>query len=369
GGTIGGDGVGDENRDPGDRGIGSEILENYRSRGLDPRDTSYLSDQRSTRTRVRACAREKNSNNEYETSSSSQQTKGFSSEEPRSETRVKINNFAAARKTRLELRSKLLKSTRDARTERRKATGQTSKKFEWSKLDLLGNPVVSFDPNHPNRKQFMEVLAMPAKSSAQVKLVRKLGSEVSRIYERYRREAERNLGRSYSEYTVPEPHRRHCADAAVNCMLRGVTPRQLLEYWDSRVKDCTDGSLVIPSLTFLKSPSNIDRVVVSNLGKSGFSGGVEGRAGGRAGARPVELPRVNPLVRNPYSNTPGLDARLRPALERAGFRTQAFNDRYLLSIQLQAMGIASGKNIFLAKGKFRDMVLHAAREVYGRAAS
>ena len=137
----------------------------------------------------------------------------------------------------------------------------------------------------------------------------------------------------------------------MECMLRGVTPRQLLEYWDSRMKDFTDGRLALPTLTFLKSPENIDRVITSGFTSKGISVSASGNSEGKL--------RVS--ERNSYAETSGLDPRLRPTLERGGFATQAYNDRYLISIQHSAQSWAKGRHMILPEGKMRKMVIWAAR--------
>ena len=249
---------------------------------------------------------------------------------------------AAARTQRAALKA--------AKTARATATSRAPGAPDWSGLDQLGNPIVSFDPSHPRRTQFVNILARNPRDKHRTMLAKKIGAEFSRIYERYRRDAERRNGKSFSMYGVPEADRRHCEEAGINCLLAGVTPRQLLEYWDSRVADFTDGNLRIPSLTFLKSASNIDRVLTSSLGQQRERASVERK--------------LKAVDRNTFSGVGGLDARLRPALERHGFPTQAYNDRYLLSIQHNAIAIAKGKHIMLPDGRVRDMAMWAAKYLY-----
>lgn len=228
--------------------------------------------------------------------------------------------------------------------------------IDWAKLDQVGRPVVSFDPFSPERPRMLKVLKRDARDRTRSEIVRKLGVEFSRIYERYRRDAERRrTGMNSMLYEVQgDKERKACEEAAIQCILRSVTPRQVLEYWDKNIKDYTGGNMVIPPLTFLKSASAIDRVAASALGTVSKLEKLK--------SAPVS--KLRPQNRNTFSGTDGLDIRIRPTLERLGFKTQAYNDRYLLSIQHNALSIAAGKSIFLAEGRMRDFVMAVVGELY-----
>jgi hypothetical protein len=229
--------------------------------------------------------------------------------------------------------------------------------IDWSKLDQVGRPVVSFDPFNSERPRLIKVLKRDSRDSTRQVVVRKLGVEFSRIYERYRRDAERRaMGiNTHGLYEVQgDRERRACEEAAIQCVFRAVTPRQVLEYWDKNIVDYTGGNLTIPPLGFLKSASAIDRVAVSRQGTVSKMERLK---------KPTETPRIRATDRNTFSGTDGLDVRLRTTLESNGFKTQAYNDRYLLSIQHNALAVAGGKSIFLA-GKMRDMVMIAVEHLY-----
>lgn len=228
--------------------------------------------------------------------------------------------------------------------------------IDWAKLDQVGRPVVSFDPFSPERPRMLKVLKRDARDRTRSEIVRKLGVEFSRIYERYRRDAERRrTGMNSMLYEVQtDKERKACEEAAIQCILRSVTPRQVLEYWDKNIKDYTGGNMVIPPLTFLKSASAIDRVAASALGTVSKLEKLK--------SAPVS--KLRPQNRNTFSGTDGLDIRIRPTLERLGFKTQAYNDRYRLSIQHNALSIAAGKSIFLAEGRMRDFVMAIVGELY-----
>jgi len=256
-------------------------------------------------------------------------------------------------------REQIKKRTAKTNAEHRKfAKDRVAKKpIDWSRLDQVGRPVVSFDPFHEDRPRALRILGRDARDRTRQEIVRKYGVEFSRIYVRYRRDAERRkTGITAPDYMVRhEREQKACEEAAIQCVLRGVTPRQVLEYWDANIKNYTNNNLTIPPLNFLKSASAIDRVACSALGTVGR---IE-----RTKAAP-ETVKIKPENRNTFSGVGGLDIRLRPTLEAAGFATQAYNDRYLLSIQHNALAVAAGKSIFMAEGRVRNMVKHAAKSLY-----
>lgn len=244
------------------------------------------------------------------------------------------------------------------RTVRNKARGTAPGSIDWLRLDQRGNPSVSFDPSDADRKRLLTVLARKPRDSERKRLVAKIATEFGRIYTRYRRQAERRH-RAYSEYdydVLPE-ERKYSADAGVFCIQKSVTPRQVLEYWDANIKHFADGSMFLPPLSFLRWPANIDRVACSVLSK-----GRGKRKGGQS--RHTPEPTAKPTGGNSFSEIEGLDVRLRPALNEAGFETMAYNDRYLLGIQYNALAIASGERIFMGESRAKRMAVWAAENLY-----
>lgn len=241
-----------------------------------------------------------------------------------------------------------------------KVKGRVPGSIDWIALDKYDDPVLTFDPNSSKHHLFIAILDKPKNDRARVALVSKITTEFCRIYTRYRREAERRR-RSYSDYNVPDEERRYAAEAGTMCLRKGVTPRQLLEYWDGHIQNFADRTMVLPPLSFLKSPANIDRVACSTFAAPAAPAG----AYKPAYARPAET-TPKPVGGNSYANLKGLDPRLRPSLEKGGYKTQAYNDRYLLTIQHNAILIASGKSVFLAEGKLKDMSAHAAQDIYAQ---
>jgi hypothetical protein len=224
-------------------------------------------------------------------------------------------------------------------------------RIDWSDLDQTGRPVLSFESDDPKRPALLKVLERDARDRTRQACVRKLGVEFSRIYERYRAACNRRDGRLGSVFRsalASEKHRQYCEEIAILCVELAVTPRALLEYWDKNIKDFTDGQVTIPPLAFLKSASAVDRVACSALGSLGKSD--EGR----------ERAKKNTSDRNPYADLSRFDSRLRHMLESVGFDTTRYNDRYLLSVQHNALAVARGADLLLVPGQFGDMIKIAA---------
>lgn len=228
--------------------------------------------------------------------------------------------------------------------------------------DLMGwddLEIITFDPRRQKHSRMQEILDLPAKASRRVELVARLETEFCRLYSRYRQKADRAKGRSYSNYKVTERERDYAAKAGILCVQKAVTPRQVLEYWHDHIKHFSGkaSGMTVPGLAFLSSAANIDTVACSVVPDPKAPGG----------ARVVKAEVLTkPKAGNSFSDTSGLDVRLRPGLEGAGFKTQPYNDRYLLTVQKNAIAIAAGRDIFIAKGALRDMSTWAATKLYGR---
>lgn len=260
---------------------------------------------------------------------------------------MKSAEHAQARKLR-ELR-------KDIRVHKALVTGADPSKINWGDVDKHGAPVVSFDPGAPERARHIELLNRNPRDKERKRLVSKIGTEFSRIYTRYRRDAERRQ-RGSSTYEIPDREQKYASAAGIWCLLKGVTPRQVLEYWDSRIGNFADGSMSIVPLSFLSGPANIDKVACTIMSR---------RPGERL-TKPQPISAPKPAGGNSYADSGGLDPMLRRRLEAAGFATQTYNDRYMLSIQHSALSLASGKRVFLAEGKMKSMVLWAAENVYAQ---
>jgi hypothetical protein len=217
-----------------------------------------------------------------------------------------------------------------------------------SDTDKNGSHIVSFDPNHPRRARILEILDQHPQSKKRKALLKKLSSSFSRVYERYRRGIQRGNGGIGSFMVVGKREEQYCEEAAIQCIAKGVTPSQLIEYWDAHIKDFANGDMRIPPLSFLKNAFAVDQAACSlHEPKS------------RVRATGTKLRQMD---RNRFSD--GLDRRLRPALEEAGFATQEYPDRYLITIQHVAMALAEGRKVLLPDSKVSPLIRWAAQNLY-----
>ena len=255
-------------------------------------------------------------------------------------------------------RRRLLRSSNRARRDRRNADNRARgiDVLDWNDLDL-----VTFDPRRPKHALMRKVLARPPRDPERAKLVKRLESEFCRLYSRYRRAAERAAGRAVVTYEVTAKERKYAAAAGILCVQRGVTPRQLMEFWHANIKHFQRANhLQVPTLSFLSGVSNVDTVACGLVFDETAPGGA------RIGTSDPDGNGARPRAGNSFSDTARLDARLRPGLDGAGFSTRELNDRYLLTVQKNAVAIAAGRDIFIGKGPLRDMSRWAASNLYAK---
>lgn len=276
------------------------------------------------------------------------------SDEPKVGTkRVSISDM---KERNMEMKAKRLAERSEAAQKR----ASRSPDINWADIDRNGDPILSWDASTKRHQLLLVILDRRVQDKTRRALVNKITTEFCRVYTRYRREAERRT-RAYSIYSIPTDERRYATEAGIHCLRKGVTPLQLLQYWDQHIGNFADKTMVLPPLSFLKSPANVDRVACST-----FALPNRGPLGASAGPRPGAAPAggVKPHAGSSYAKTEGLDPRLRRTLERNGFSTQAYNDRFLLTIQHNAQLIASGTRLFLPEGKAKKMAEFAAAALY-----
>src|SRR5262245_16777521 len=165
-------------------------------------------------------------------------------------------------------------------------------------------------------------------------LLAMLGSEMELLYSRYRHSLERIDGRTPT-YRMFSGEKRHARQVVENCLQRDIHPVELLRYWDGQISSFVD--MRYPTLAFLKGSVAIERLA----------------------ARKEE--KVKPKDGNSYSNLNGLHPKFRSQLEEAGFPTQAYPDRMLLSIQYMAVQRARGHKFFVDNEQQRKMIYWSAR--------
>lgn len=218
-------------------------------------------------------------------------------------------------------------SLRSGQSSLRSDISARDKSKPTKKLSWAGAPQISFNMGPKQRAAILRVLENPPSDPKRQQYEHKLEVEFARIYTRARR-------RIQPTFNLPpkSPERKHARKAGILCIEHGITPGQLIEYWAGRVGQFT--SMRFPTLRFLAGPGQFDEVVSSSLGKSAGSGDVAGHT---------------------FTNSDGLDGRIRPALTERGFDLSEYNDRALLTIQAAARARLGGSRMFVS-GKMLPMV-------------
>ncbi len=245
---------------------------------------------------------------------------------------------------------------RKQKTIKRPATG---KPINWSRMDQTGKPQITFSPGESERARMVAVLTTdPRKLCGPERKLKKamegkLKTEFTRIYERYRKDVQRQFGRTSVSYGVMPAEAKYALRAAVSCIVKGVTPRQVLEYWHANIGDFVNANMSVPPLTFLAQPAMIDTVVIAGMAEKHDIGAGTKRK--RRSGRSMHT----------MSDTSLLHRGLRRALMEQGFDLSKLNDRYLATIQAYAVDVASGAtDPGVIPSKLRDMVQWAADNVF-----
>lgn len=231
------------------------------------------------------------------------------------------------------------------------------KPIDWARLDQWGKPQITFSPSEAKREKMVALLTSdvrrlsPPEKKLRKEMESKLESEFVRMYERYRRMVLRERGRSKASYAVLGGERKYALKAAVACIVKGVTPRQVLEYWHAHIGDFADSKMPVPPLTFLSQPANIDTVVIDGMSSSHDA--------------PPRSKKARTHSMHTMNDTSLLHPKFRKALMEAGFDLTGLNDSYLTTIQAYAIDIVSGAvKARLIPAKIRGMVKWAADNFY-----
>lgn len=222
---------------------------------------------------------------------------------------------------------------------RQRYAGRDITHIDWRGVDPGWFDNVS--PGSPEWLHVQETLERPPASRERRELLTKLAEEVSRIYCHYRRAAHRRDMKTPSHYKVTQGERNYTRQIAERCVLKGIHPKKHIMYWDKEVGRFT--SMKWPTLMFLRGAGVIEESVST------------------AGSK--KRSKAGPREKNSHASAE-LDPGLRSALEDAGFETQDYSDRYLVTIEAMARRVAEGSRVFLPKGSVRNMARWAAENLY-----
>jgi hypothetical protein len=229
--------------------------------------------------------------------------------------------------------------------------GFKGKAIDFDQLESISTKHISFDPNSKQRRKMIHILERSPKDPERRDLVARLGAEFGRIYVRYRRNAERALT-GHARYGIFEKDKQYAEEAAINCVVRGVTPRQLIEYWHTNIRTFADRSMSIPPLSIIKAAGCVDQVACQLL---------EGNSSPKFSKKKDTDSR--PEGRNSFSDPNTLDRRFRPQATKAGFDLSEYSDRYLVTLQKMAISKAQGERVFISS-KLEKLVSWLATNLY-----
>lgn len=271
---------------------------------------------------------------------------------------TKLSRNLAKRKKKLDAEEKKKRANRK----------NNSIAINYSKLDSKGDPSISFEVRSKRRDELLAILNVKIKGKGAKKedkivrnrTIKKLGKEFGRIYKRYRNMLLDSRG-CITRFMMPPDSDKYCQKAALQCIYNGITPRQLLEYWDNHINDFANGSFTkpYPPLSFLSSNFASEQVAMALFEET--NGGTKKWSVGDFSKNS----KGNKKDTHSFFDTEQLDRRLRPGLLDAGFELgDKYDNRYLMTVQKTAMAIANGKKIFVS-GKLKEMTDWAVDNLYG----
>ncbi len=277
-----------------------------------------------------------------------------------------IKNSTKLSEKMIEKRKKIKEKEKIKRKKRGKINNW---KIDYSKLDSKGDPSISFDVNSKRRGELFALLDVKIKGRGVVKqkvlirkiTIEKLGKEFARIYKRYRNLIQTARGRE-SKFVMPPEHEKYCEKIALQCIYQGITPRQLLEYWDEHIKNFAKSSFKMqyPPLSFLSGVYASEQVAAAL-----FSTTNGGTRKWKSGDFRKDKNDTNSNNSHSFFDVEELDIKLKKGLIKAGFDIGGkYNDRYLLTVQKTAMAISDGKKMFVG-GELKKMVDWAIDNLYG----
>jgi hypothetical protein len=215
--------------------------------------------------------------------------------------------------------------------------------FDWGRVSKTGKTSISFALSQKQREKLISILDLKTKSPIKTQLVKKLGIEFARAYERYRKALQRDQGKR-GHFFVSDKSMVHAQRGGERCIRKEVTPFQVFKYWHEHMSDFKDGSLKIPPLTWVASEQAIETVSCSDLDL-------------------LEEKNKKPIFGNSY-NAERLDPKIKTLLAKK-FDVDDLDDNYFLQIQNTAYALSEGATFFVGK-KIKKMAMHLVKNYYGK---
>lgn len=229
--------------------------------------------------------------------------------------------------------------------------------FDWKRLEG-DNPIFQFEMTESEREKYIEILEWKKenrkkkKTAEEIKiekrndkkrrkLLNKIGDEFAIIYSRYRKLVQEMSGRQRN-YKVYKGEIKHAQKAGYWCVLKGISPIDLLKYWHENISSFANANLKVPPLSFLSSPVNVETVVCSA----------------------EDLETKEEFSNHSFWDVSKLNPKIRSGLTSAGINVQKYSDRYLLTVQSAAQTVAGDHDVFMAD-HLREMAEWVAINLYG----
>ena len=220
----------------------------------------------------------------------------------------------------------------------------TNDEIDWVKLDSYGRPIISFSPDPKERARLIRILNKTNRNPIKKKLLEKLRTKFAWSYIIYRRQLQEIDGRKPS-FRLPDDEMKYAERAAVHCIRKEVTPRQVLKYWHEHIGNFKNSGMKVPPISFLSAAANIETVSCSDL-------------------KELDEPKKKvSRFGNSFADLNQYDFRVREVLEKGGYNTTKYSDKYLLSVQFAAKAFALGTELFVEK-TIRPMAKYLARTLY-----
>lgn len=199
---------------------------------------------------------------------------------------------------------------------------------DWSKFTPETVSGVTFSPSKDRLKAYRKLLARKESDPLRAQLVNRLAWILSQEYAKY---VAAKLGKNIG--LTPKDFQR-AQQGAVELIQKGVTPGQVLKYWDKHIHTFHGGRMRYPTLTLICSNWGVEQAACAMLDASGDPLPPRERSGW---GNQAPAPKAHG-----FSDLDELDKRLRPALKAAGYDVDGMGDDMMLYIQKTSIPMARG---------------------------
>jgi hypothetical protein len=296
---------------------------------------------------------EKQKKLEYQTKNTTPKTDGETKGGSKDEVRLYIKPSNSIDLQRLK---KEIERSRASRARARKISTdkvRTPKPIDWHRFDGKGDLAFNWNMGDDEREQMIVVLSRSERDWEKKQLVSRMAADFKRIYTRYRIAAREEKGLSPGGYAFMPTEMKYARQAAIMCVSKGVTPRQLLEYWHANISTFADRKLKVPPIHFLSSPANVETVACQ--------ASVEEQTAAKAKKSERSYGNVD-ICKNSFSDTSKLHKDLRSTLLRAGFDVKEKTDRWLMTVQVNCIDEVAGWDQFMDRDMRR--MVEASMHLY-----